>query len=352
MLYLAQNGARLRQANDEMPAGTPSLLSAATQQVLLNLCAHASTDRRQAWPSVATVSAETGLSARSVRQALDLLEAAGWIVQAGNAQRDGRYGKPAKRWQITLPGMEPLQVRSVSNRGTSRDYETEDPDPVENQPPSTSNCASNRGSNRASNRGSIRATARDEMEKEKEKELSHTYKGQQPTSPTALSELLETQAEPQRVDVLAAHAAVAYLRSLTTQVVDAVLAATPVPARPDSTATTLQKTQYTRACSDRNEIRQWAENQAEPTAQRIAARFPNTDRERLTNAVRADVMRRLLTRPTTSNVKGLYGALDSAEGLSDSELAAMLTLPVGVAPDPLLLDLAPDPEQFAERTSA
>jgi hypothetical protein len=55
------------------------------RHVLLCLANYAGTDGRAAFPSVATLAEDTGLSERTVRSKLDELEAAGWISRGNQA---------------------------------------------------------------------------------------------------------------------------------------------------------------------------------------------------------------------------------------------------------------------------
>ncbi len=63
------------------------------RHVALTLSLHMSERGDSAWPAVATLAAETGLSERGVQKALRMLEAAGWIevVLGGGRRRSSRY---------------------------------------------------------------------------------------------------------------------------------------------------------------------------------------------------------------------------------------------------------------------
>lgn len=74
-------------------------LPAHLRPVLHLLAHHASTDEHQAWPSIATLAAETGRSERTVQRALRDLEAGCYIAPLYVA---GGRGK-ASRWRVLTP---------------------------------------------------------------------------------------------------------------------------------------------------------------------------------------------------------------------------------------------------------
>jgi predicted ArsR family transcriptional regulator len=87
--------------------------------VLLALAAHANRETNEAWPSVATLARETGLSARAVRDALRELEQANEIERlaaGGGRGRTARYRVNLARKAADAAAFGPTETRQLTHK--------------------------------------------------------------------------------------------------------------------------------------------------------------------------------------------------------------------------------------------